>query len=283
MSKGVIFDIKEFSVYDGPDIRTTVFLKGCPLRCIWCHNPEGLKIEKEIMFSEQGCLHCNKCKQPCSHKECVGLERCIKSCPQGKIRLKGEEVVATDLSKRLIEQANFFESSGVTFSGGEPTMQPEFLLEMLYLLKNMHTVVETCAYTDEVVFKEVMEMSDLMYIDIKYMDRDVHKKLTGVYNDIIFKNIETIEKSGKNFVLRIPVIYGINDDEKNIKETINFAKDISGLISLDFLSYNHFAGSKYKMLNKKYILEGKINKNKKINLPISLLEEARINYKIFEL
>ena len=255
---GIIFDIKEFSVYDGPGVRATVFLKGCPLRCLWCHNPEGLETRPQIMVSS-GCQNCGKCHvDGCilqTDGNCNGCGRCADLCPQGLRRIVGREVSSDDLLKQLKSYAPFFgKDGGVTFSGGEPTYQPEFLCEMLEKLGNagIHRAVQTCGYCSESVFERVLERTDFFLFDIKHPDGAVHKTLTGVDNSPILKNLQILKSSGKPFIARIPLIDGINDDDKSLTQTAELLKGESGLIRVELLPYNGAAGAKYKMIGKPY-------------------------------
>ena len=189
--KGLIFDIKELALYDGPGPRVTVFFKGCPLRCLWCHNPEGFSLRPELMISQNGCLECGMCRKPCSHPECAELKRCTKVCPQGLLRVVGEWIEAKVLAERLIRYAPVLTEGGITISGGEPLMQSEFLLELLQLLKCMHTIVETSGYADEEAFIKVAEACDMIYLDVKHTDDLMHQKLTGMSNKKILKTCVT--------------------------------------------------------------------------------------------
>ena len=255
---GIIFDVKEFSVYDGPGVRATVFLKGCPLRCLWCHNPEGLETHPQIMVSS-GCRNCNKCRvDGCALQtdgSCNGCGRCADLCPQGLRRLVGREISSDELAKQLKSYAPFFgKDGGVTFSGGEPTYQPDFLCEMLEKLKNagIHCAVQTCGYCSEGVFARVLERTDFFLFDIKHPDRAIHKTLTGVDNAPILRNLNTLKASGKPFIARIPLIEGINDGEDALTQTAALLKGESGLIRVELLPYNSAAGAKYKMIGKPY-------------------------------
>ena len=246
MEKGIIFDIKEFTVHDGDGIRTTVFLKGCPLRCLWCHNPEGLRTERQLMITRNGCLSCGKCLLPCSHPECQGLGRCLHACPRGLVKAVGEEVDATELASRLAEQAEFFES-GVTVSGGEPTTQPAFLLELLDGLGSVDTAIETCGYTAPDIFRRAAEKVQMLYLDIKHMDSAVHQKLTGVPNEPIQRNLEMLMRGNIPYIVRVPLIPGLNDDAENLSR---LAEKLSGSRlppKVEFLPYNPFTEAKYQM------------------------------------
>lgn len=256
---GIIFDIKEFSIHDGPGGRFTVFLKGCPLRCVWCHNPEGLKKEPQLMYKKTMCVGCQRCKLPCNHRECKGFDRCIHACINGCLSVSGKEISSEALSKRLLENKDFFEMTkgGVTVSGGEPLMQSEFVCELADNLKGVHKAIQTSGYADSEIYKKTIDKFDFVMQDIKIADREEHKKYTGVYNDIILKNIEYLKKSGKTFLFRVPLIPDITDTEENLKKI----SAIVGDFPTELLPYNTMAGAKYEMLGMEYTLGEQNNKN----------------------
>lgn len=248
--KGVIFDIKEFSLHDGPGARTTVFLKGCPLRCVWCHNPEGLSPKKQLLVKTKLCTGCGKCKQRCNHPDCREFDRCIHICPNGLISVSGCDITSEELAERLMKDAEFYKQNGggITFSGGEPLMQPEFLFDTLSHL-NCHTAIETSGYADEQIFKKAIDNIDFIIMDLKIADRQLHKKYTGVYNDLILKNFEYLILSGKTCLIRTPLIPGICDTKENLSA---IEKIIDGRANWEKLKYNDMASAKYKMLSIEY-------------------------------
>ncbi|MBQ8526119.1 MAG: glycyl-radical enzyme activating protein [Clostridia bacterium] len=264
---GTVFDIKEFSLHDGPGARVTVFLKGCPLRCRWCHNPEGLSPKPQLMYKEAMCTRCGRCFEKCSHPECAPYGRCIKICPGNCLSVSGTEYTTEELASRLSAYAPFVNTNGggITFSGGEPLMQDDFVCELADKIRQktpMHLAVQTSGYADEEVFARVIDKMDYVMMDIKLADRDLHKKYTGVYNDKILRNFEYLKNSGKEYIIRIPLIPDITDTEENLKK-------ISGIINdspAELLSYNSLAPAKYDMLGMKYSLENK--KNNKVDLGI---------------
>lgn len=249
---GTIFDIKEMAVHDGPGIRTTVFLKGCPLRCKWCHNPEGLTSEIQLMYKEARCLHCNVCKRECSHNDCKPFGRCIHSCPENCLNVVGKKVTAKELATELQKSADVLGSAfgGFTFSGGEPLMQSEFLLELIELLKGNHLCIETSGFADSKVFANVIEKLDFVIMDIKLADNALHKKYTGVSNEKILLNFEILKQSKKPYIIRTPLIPGITDT----KDNLDAIKKIIGDSKWEQLPYNAAAGAKYKMLGLNYEL-----------------------------
>lgn len=253
MTKGVIFDVKEFSLNDGPGIRTTVFFKGCPLRCIWCHNPEGLSPKRELFITHNGCTNCGLCKKPCNHADCQGLGRCIHICPKGLVKAVGREVTADELAEQIKKGADLLTSSGggVTLSGGEVLMQPDFAVELIGALKPLHILIETCGYAKPEDFRRVASLCDTVYIDVKLADREQHKKYTGVYNDLILENLEWLKKSGIDFKIRTPLIPDITDTDENLAGIA----EIAGGATVELLPYNRLAGAKYSGVGKKFTEE----------------------------
>lgn len=251
--KGVIFDIKEFSLHDGPGARTTVFLKGCPLRCVWCHNPEGLSIKKQLLVKTNLCTGCGRCRQGCNHPDCREFDRCIHICPNGLISVSGRNITSKELAERLMKDAEFYKKNGggVTFSGGEPLMQPEFLFDTISQL-DCHTAIETSGYADEEIFKRAVDKIDFFIMDLKIADRQLHKKYTGVYNDAILKNFEYLIESGRQCLIRTPLIPGICDTKENLSA---IEKIIGGRAKWEKLKYNDMASAKYKMLSMEYPYE----------------------------
>lgn len=251
---GIIFDIKEFSIHDGPGPRITVFLKGCPLRCLWCHNPEGLPIEPQLMFKEIRCHNCGACFKPCDHEECQPFERCVKRCPYDALSICGEKISADKLVAELLTYSDLVNSmgGGFTFSGGEPLMQAKFLLEVLNKLdQSVHTAIQTSGYASEEVFRDVISKIDYVMLDIKFVDPELHKKYTGVTNQQIIENLSWLKKSSIPFLLRTPLIPGITDTVENLTEIAALAEDAP----VELLSYNTFAPAKYPMLGMEYSLQ----------------------------
>ena len=247
---GIIFDIKELAVHDGQGLRTTIFLKGCPLRCLWCHNPEGLSSIPQLMVRNKSCRHCGLCFRTCSHPECQPFRRCIHICPENLVSIVGEEITASELSKRILKNKDFLLQGGVTFSGGEPLLQYEFMLETIDLLEGIDIAIETSGYADEDVFRKVIEKVDHVYMDIKLADNDKHLLYTGVSNERILNNLKILKESHRSCTIRTPLIKGITDTEDNLDKI----KELIGDLPHELLPYNKFADLKYKMLNMEYPL-----------------------------
>lgn len=258
--EGTIFDIKEFSIHDGPGARVTVFLKGCPLRCLWCHNPEGLSTRIQLMHKKNLCTGCGLCLQGCDHEECKGFDRCAHACPNGCISIAGERVSAEELAGRLLKNADFFAltGGGITVSGGEPLLQSEFVAELAEKLdelcprsgQRIHKAIQTSGYAEPEIYKSVIEKFDYVMQDIKLVDEESHIKYTGVSNQKILQNIEYLKNSGKEFLFRVPMIPGITDTESNLAAIAELTKGFS----VEYLKYNELAGAKYEMLGMQYPL-----------------------------
>ena len=255
---GVIFDIKEFTVHDGPGSRVTIFLKGCPLRCKWCHNPEGLKVTKQLLHRNNLCTQCGLCKKGCTHEECAPFGRCIHACPKGCLSIAGEELSAEVLATRILQNADILKimGGGVTISGGEPMMQAEFVCELADKMKSIHKAIQTSGYADLETYKNVINHMDYVLQDIKLVDEDQHKKYTGVSNKNILENIEWLKTCGKPFVFRVPLIPDITDTEENLKAIA----EIVGEYPVELMPYNPMAGAKYQMVEMEYSLSDEGNR-----------------------
>lgn len=275
-TKGIIFDIQSFSVHDGPGCRTTVFISGCPLSCRWCANPESWSKKSPIMFSEMSCKYnkgCTVCRDKCTknalsfdeqNKPVLNLDicsscttfECAKACYYNALKSCSKEYSVDELMNILKRDSNNWRSNGgVTFSGGEPLGQSDFLLKVLKLCREtrFHTAIETSGYASEETFLEVMKHIDFAFIDIKHMNRETHREKTGVYNDLILNNISLLAKSNWNgrLIIRMPVIKDFNDDDENILQLINFMKS-NNLVEINILPFHRLGESKWTQLGKEY-------------------------------
>lgn len=256
MSGALVFSVEEFSVFDGPGIRTSVFLMGCPLHCEWCHNPEGQSFKNFILRSPNGCTKCGNCLKFAINDggKTVFTENSIKNCPNALLRHCAEEYTAEELCAKL--EKNIFmlnaAGGGVTFSGGEPTSSPDFLLECLSLLEGKtNRAVQTCGYCSPSVFAKVLDNCDYMLFDIKLVDEALHKRYTGVSNSAILQNFRTLVSSERKFVIRMPLIPTVTDTEENI-EAVACLLEQNGINYIELLPYNKMAGSKYRLAGKVY-------------------------------
>jgi pyruvate formate lyase activating enzyme len=247
MSRGIIFNIEEFGVHDGPGIRKIVFFKGCNLECNWCHNPEGISFKKEDIRTKDG--------------------RTI-TC--------GQEYDARELAEYLKKGADVLENSGggITISGGEPLAQPEFLFELMDALKPLHIVVETAGHGTSVDFRKMMDMADIVFMDIKHIDPFVHYKFTGSLNNLILENVRCLCDGDRDFVIRIPLIPGVNDSKENMENTAKLISGAKHLLRVELLPYHKTAGAKYAMVNRTY--QPKFDVNRKIEIH----KDIFIRYKV---
>ena len=254
---GTVFSIEEFATFDGPGIRMTVFLKGCPLRCTWCHNPEGQRVAVEYRRSPNGCLNCGACLQaadslPDGTRHLT--EASALACPRGLVRRCGDLYSPEALCTKILANARLLtmNGGGVTFSGGEPTVQAEFLCDCLSILRgHVHRAVQTCGYTDEAIFSEILADCDYMLYDLKLIDPALHRRYCGVDNASILRNYRTLAASGLPFVTRIPLIPGVTDTTENLG-AIAALMQSCGVNYAELLPYNRMAGSKYASVLREY-------------------------------
>ncbi len=272
-AKGIVFDIQRFSVHDGPGIRTLVFLKGCPLRCPWCSNPESQRREQEIMFIARNCIGCKKCLNVCPSgaidfdlpsrirpEKCTLCGKCIEVCYAGALNTAGQEKTVETVLNELKKDNVYYRRSGggITLSGGEPLAQADFAGQLLAGCKanGWHTTIETTGFTTEKVLKRVLPLVDLVLLDIKHMDDQKHKKYVGKSNKTVHRNARVIAGSGVQMIVRVPVIPGFNDDLINIRSTANFAHSLGTVNELHLLPYHRLGQGKYDYLGRQYPLEG---------------------------
>ena len=271
---GEIFDIKRFAVHDGPGIRCTAFLKGCPLRCIWCQNPEGLRAGTEIAYLPLQCIGCGACTGACQsgairldsggitidRNSCTRCGACADICPTGAILPKGREISPAELVAELAKDEVFFRSSngGITLSGGEPLFRSEFTAEVLRLAKvrGYHTAVETCLYLSTDTFRQLIDLPDLWIVDLKIWDDKAHQRMTGRSNRLILANYEQLVRSGQAVLTRIPVIPDCTDAEENLTSLGRYIAEVNPVGKVEPLFYNPLAESKYRNYGIDYPLLG---------------------------
>lgn len=251
MSTAFVFSIEEFSVYDGPGMRTTVFLKGCPLRCRWCHNPEGQRSENEIIKAQSGCEGCGVCLEAGGGQ--IG-EKSIPACPNRLLRMSGEEYTPARLLQKLDPLLPILNGAGggVTFSGGEPLAHTDFLYTCLCLLEGRtHRAVQTSGFCGAEEFQRIAAAADYFLYDLKLIDPFLHRRYTGADNALILKNYLFLCRSGKPFVTRIPLIPGVTDTQENLTAAAQLLRE-NGVNTVELLPYNKLAGSKYASLGRRY-------------------------------
>jgi len=276
--KARIFNVQKYSIYDGPGIRTLIFFKGCPLRCKWCSNPEGLERKYQVMFKEDLCIDCGNCIPVCPvqihdvleegglhrHKvnrsiDCVGCRKCENVCPKQALSIVGLDKTISTALEIIKQDALFYHNSGggVTLGGGEVTAQPEFATNLLMECKRLgiHTAIETCGYAKLDSLLMIAQFTDLFLYDIKQIDSDRHYELTGVGNERILDNLTELVRRGFNVKVRMPLVRGLNDSKETICRTLEFLqtfKSYKNFQGIDLLPYHKLGINKYKQLDMKY-------------------------------
>lgn len=257
--RGLVFNIQKYSVQDGPGIRTTVFLKGCPLRCAWCHNPEGMSASAEIIVLEGRCIGCRECCRACPQgtaiagtgpmparaEDCRRCGACVVACPAGARRLVGREMSVGQVMDAVWQDRIFYEDSGggVTFSGGEPLMQFDFLRAALAACRarGLHTAVDTCGFAPTEHLLAIAPLTDLFLYDVKILDEAKHREFTGAPNRLILENLRALGAMHEQIWVRVPVVPGINDAPADLEATARFAAGIPGVRQVNLLPF-HRAG-----------------------------------------
>ncbi len=272
--KGLIFSIQRYSTEDGPGIRTTVFLKGCPLRCLWCHNPEGQEFFPQIAYNDNRCIGCKVCVVNCpqgaitftedgsrtDRGKCQNCGKCAEACPTGARELIGKYMTAEEVFSEVERDMLFYRSSGggVTVGGGEPAMQPGFLMEFLRKCheQGIHTALDTSGYVEWKVMEEILKHVDLVLYDIKQIDPAKHVKYTKVSNELILENARRVSGKGIPMLLRIPVVPGYTDGDNNIRGIMEFACTLESVAKVDLLPFHRLGEPKYSKLGRNYVFEG---------------------------
>lgn len=272
MHCGLVAHIQRFSLHDGPGIRTTVFLKGCPLGCLWCHNPENRSSQPEVMVVESRCVRCGQCAPVCpshsvdapsavDHRStvvCLLCGACVKTCPAGARQMVGRQMTMSEVLDEIRRDTIFYDDSqgGVTFSGGEPLAQPDFLGALLVACaaEGIHTAVDTCGFAPTEQILAMAARADLILYDLKVLDDEKHTRLTGVSNALILDNLRSLQRVHNNIWLRIPIIPGLNDAEEDIEALRRLAAGLHAVRQINLLPYHQTARNKFQSLGLPYEL-----------------------------
>ena len=269
---GFVFEVKRFAVHDGPGLRTTLFLKGCPLRCPWCQNPEGLHLEPRLWYKEADCLRCGNCVAACQERAlaldervhidqaaCTLCKRCLDACPTGALLLDGREVSADEAEETLLQDAVFYaEGGGITLSGGEVMAQWPFALELLRRMRarGVDTAIETCLLVKQDVLSRFLELVDHFIVDIKYFDGAEHRRVLGESNELILANYRYLVEKGADVLVRTPLIPGYTATEANIRAIARFVRLTDANARYELLNFNPLCRSKYAALEEDYPVSG---------------------------
>ncbi len=272
--KGNILKISRFCTDDGPGIRTTVFLKGCPLKCIWCHNPESQRPEPELWYNQGKCIGCRKCYDVCENgchtftdgthnvdlNKCIACGKCADICPTKSLEISGKEVSADDIVREAEKDLVFYKNSGggVTVSGGEPLLQWKFTAEILRLCreKGIHTAIETSGFGSTDALENILKYCNIVLFDIKEADEARHKEFTGVSRAVIIRNLKLINESGTPFIIRMPIIPGLNDTDEHFAYARELVRDMEYCKNIEVMPYHSLDVYKYGQLKREYLLDG---------------------------
>ena len=270
MTNGIVFDIRRYSIHDGPGIRTTVFFKGCPLGCAWCHNPESRTFTPELILRPNRCILCEDCLEACPNgavsrrgdaividrERCRVSGECVAVCAPEALEIVGWEMSSEQVMAGLERDRPFYDQSGggVTFSGGEPLAQPAFLLELLKACRDrgLHTAVDTSGFASWSIFERVRPYVNLFLYDLKLMDEARHRRQTGVSNRKILANLARLADLGHRTIVRIPVIPGVNDSTTDLRQAGEFLADLPTRLPVELLAYHHTGLAKYRGLGLEY-------------------------------
>jgi pyruvate formate lyase activating enzyme len=263
---GTIFDVVRFSTHDGPGIRTAVFFKGCPLHCWWCHNPEGQFPGEQLVYREERCIRCFSCIEACPNHAIKILDgaptllrnacnlsgQCVRACQTKAREIAGKRIKVSEVMEEVEKDNIFYDEShgGVTFSGGEPFMQPLFLQKLLEACKEKEigTAVETCGFVNAETLMATCQYVDLYLYDLKIIDYETHRRFTGVSNEIILKNLRQLSHSHGHVIIRFPLIPGVNDDDENVLRLGEFVSSLGSVKEIDVLPYHKLGVEKYERI-----------------------------------
>lgn len=273
MAELMVFDIQKFALHDGPGIRTTVFLKGCPLDCVWCHNPESKRYTPQLAFLEKNCVSCGSCQTVCRQEvhtvtekghvicydRCISCGECEKTCLNHALKIYGKRMGSEEILETVLRDKDFFIRSGggLTVSGGEPMLQFDGLFCLLKEAKKkgLHVCLDTCGYADTEKYEKIAPYVDLFLFDYKVTDKEKHKLYTGVDNDIILKNLDHLCRSGNQVYLRCPVIPGINDDDGHFRGIAKLSQKYENIVQVNLMMYHDMAKGKAEQIGEIYKLK----------------------------
>jgi len=300
--RGKVFDIKKFAIHDGPGIRSTLFLKGCPLKCIWCHNPEGIEDRINLWYFERKCIQCDSCLSVCpnqaltkgtegepyikiDHEKCDVSGACVKACPTTALTFDSSEMDVDEAVEKLLQDQIFYNQSGggITISGGDPLYQYKYSLEVLKKCKEqgVHTAIETCMYAKKEILQSFIGSVDLFIVDLKLFNDSEHRKYTGTGNELILSNFKMLVESDQDILVRIPLIPRITTGDENIRSIGRFVRDVSRETEIEFINFNPLAENKYRLMGREYefLSEMKSYSKSEMDHFYSILEEENVKCK----
>ena len=295
---GTVFNIQRYSLHDGPGIRTILFFKGCGLRCRWCCNPESQESVPQVLFTGSLCIGCRSCEKVCPvhaitfegngrilRDRCINCGACARACVSGALALKGRKITVREALGELGKDEIYYSYSGggVTLSGGEALLQPDFAREVLKACRGRgwNTAIETALFVDRGAVEAVLPYTDVFLCDFKLFDRTMHRQYTGQYNDKILENLSWLSENGAKVILRIPLIPSVNDSEDNLLRTAEFAKKFTGIEEIDLLPYHRLGVGKYEQLDRAYPLpDVRQPKKDKVEALAALIRNAGFTVKV---
>ena len=298
--RGRVFDIKKFAIHDGPGIRSTLFLKGCPLKCVWCHNPEGIENKINLWYFERKCIQCDSCLSVCpnqaltegkegephiliDHQKCDINAACVAVCPTTALSLDSSEMDTEEAVEKLLQDKVFYDQSdgGITISGGDPLYQHEFSREVLQMCRDsgVHCAIETCMYAKEEILRSFMGLVNLFIVDIKLFDETEHKKYTGTGNELILSNLKMLAENKQNLLVRIPLIPEITTKEENIRSICRFVLEHAPGTGIELINFNPLAENKYRLMGREYefLAEMKPYSGEELDKYYAILEDEGIH------